>query len=103
MKYTFKFCQGLCGTFNKNQQDDLLTPENDIEKSITAFANKWRSNEKCEAEREPYDGSNACEIYVQNKVAAEEYCKNLTGPIFQGKSYKFWWEGGAYGDARMPN
>lgn len=77
--------QGLCGTFNGNQQDDLLTPENDIEKSVTAFASKWRSNEKCDAEKETYDGSNACEISVQNKPLAEQYCQNLTGSIFEGR------------------
>lgn len=40
--------QGLCGTFDSNQQNDFLTPEGDIESSVASFANKWRTKEMCD-------------------------------------------------------
>lgn len=75
--------QGLCGTFNYNQEDDLLTPEGDVEKSIIAFINKWKSDEKCETLK-TFERSEACEIFIQNKPIAESYCKNLTSDVFKG-------------------
>ncbi|XP_068082174.1 hemocytin [Anabrus simplex] len=74
--------QGLCGTFNMNQKDDFLTPEGDVEQSVTAFANKWKTQEKCEDEPEK-DPSNPCDVNIHNKAVAQKYCSKLHGPLFE--------------------
>ena len=73
--------QGLCGTFNNNQQDDFLTPEGNIENDVLVFANSWKSNEQCRSES--FDLSSACDTFVQNKPIAESLCKNLTSQVFK--------------------
>ncbi|XP_065200216.1 hemocytin isoform X2 [Planococcus citri] len=74
--------KGLCGVFNNNQNDDLLTPEGDIEQDPVAFANKWRTKENCIMEKN-FDSVAICEVNIQNKPIAENYCKNLTSSIFE--------------------
>lgn len=73
--------KGLCGTFNSNQNDDFLTPENDVEQSVIPFANKWKTNEKCIDIKK---SDHPCEKNIQNKPQAEKYCSKLTGKLFEG-------------------
>ncbi|KRT80045.1 hypothetical protein AMK59_6836, partial [Oryctes borbonicus] len=74
----------LCGTFNENQKDDFLTPENDVEKSVIAFANKWKLDEKCNDVPDAIK-SHPCDTNVINRAIAEKYCKRLKAErdIFQ--------------------
>lgn len=74
--------QGLCGTFNNNQKDDFLTPENDVEKSVTPFANKWKTLEKCNDIPESLS-KDPCEVNVQNKPTAEMYCRRIKSELFK--------------------
>lgn len=76
--------QGLCGTFNNNQKDDFLTPENDVEHSVIPFANKWKTSEKCNDIPEKLL-QDPCEVNIQNKASAEMYCKKLKSDLFSGK------------------
>lgn len=76
--------KGLCGTFNENQKDDFLTPDDDIENAVIPFANKWKTNEKCvdvPVKTKPHP----CDENVQNRAKAEEYCKKIKSPLFAGK------------------
>lgn len=78
------FIQGLCGTFNLNQKDDFLTPENDVEQSALAFANKWKTREFC-TDVETVEPEHPCKANIENKEAAEKYCSKLKGKVFEGK------------------
>lgn len=73
--------KGLCGTFNANQNDDFLTPEGDIEKSVVPFANKWKTDEKCK-DIPNIQKSHPCEINIQNKEMAEQHCAKIKSDIF---------------------
>ncbi|XP_063233046.1 hemocytin isoform X2 [Bacillus rossius redtenbacheri] len=75
--------KGLCGTFNHNQNDDFLTPENDVEQSVVSFANKWKTQEACDDLPEKV-GTHPCQINIQNKASAEAFCGKLKGPLFAG-------------------
>ncbi|XP_050428341.1 hemocytin-like [Adelges cooleyi] len=76
--------KGLCGTYNGNQKEDLLTPEGDIETDVVSFANKWKTKESCKngnlevALKAPHP----CDANIQFKHIAENYCRNITGQQF---------------------
>ncbi|KAL1513261.1 hypothetical protein ABEB36_002690 [Hypothenemus hampei] len=74
--------KGLCGTFNGNQNDDFLTPENDVEQAIIPFANKWKTLEKCSDVPEVVS-SHPCDVNLYNKPTAEKYCSTIKGELFQ--------------------
>jgi hypothetical protein len=76
--------QGLCGTFNQNQNDDFLTPEGDTEQDVVEFANKWKTSEVCEDISEGETPSHPCDINAHNRVAAEKRCSKLKGSLFEG-------------------
>lgn len=86
MRFNFIILQGLCGTFNDNLNDDFLTPENDVEISVPAFANKWKLEEKCNDVPENLK-SHPCDTNVLNRAIAEKHCKRLKAEldIFQSK------------------
>nr|CAD7397465.1 unnamed protein product [Timema cristinae] len=79
----FMSTTGLCGTFNLNQKDDFLTPEDDIEQSVISFANKWKTQEVCEDSLEKVL-SHPCDINNNNRATAEKYCSKIKSPLFQG-------------------
>ncbi|XP_071530009.1 uncharacterized protein [Panulirus ornatus] len=72
---------GLCGTFTDNQRDDFLTPEGDIEQNAIAFANKWKTSEKC-VDQPLAEENRPCDRHVQNKAVAEKYCAKLKSNLF---------------------
>jgi hypothetical protein len=76
--------QGLCGTFNQNQNDDFLTPEGDVEQDVAAFANKWKTNEVCEDVLEKETSGHPCDINAHNRATAEKHCSKLKGSLFEG-------------------
>lgn len=75
--------QGLCGTFDSNQQNDFLTPEGDIESSVASFANKWRTKEMCDFVSDSVDIPHPCQSNMQNKAIATEVCGRLKSKIFE--------------------
>lgn len=75
--------KGLCGTFNSNLKDDFLTPEGDIESSISSFANKWRTTEKCEYITENVNIPHPCQANMENKEKALSVCAKLKGKFFE--------------------
>lgn len=84
----FYCTQGLCGTFNLNQKDDFLTPENDIEQSALAFANKWKTREFC-SDIDLKEPEHPCKAKIENKETAEKYCSQLKSKLFECK-YCIW-------------
>ncbi|KAJ8725925.1 hypothetical protein PYW08_004108 [Mythimna loreyi] len=74
--------KGLCGTFNLNQKDDFLTPENDIEQSALTFANKWKTREFC-TDIDTKEPEHPCKANMENKEAAEKYCSKLKSKLFE--------------------
>lgn len=73
--------KGLCGTFNNNQKDDFLTPENDVEKSVIPFANKWKTSEKC-ADVPDLLRSHPCSVNIHNQPVAEKHCEIIKSSTF---------------------
>ncbi|XP_041977645.1 hemocytin isoform X2 [Aricia agestis] len=74
--------KGLCGTFNLNQKDDFLTPEGDVEQTALAFANKWKTREFCD-DIDLQEPEHPCTANVENRDAAEKYCNQLKGSLFE--------------------
>ncbi|KAG5886861.1 hypothetical protein JTB14_017666 [Gonioctena quinquepunctata] len=74
--------RGLCGTFNDNQKDDFLTPEDDVEQSVVPFANKWKTSEKCNDVAEVL-ASHPCDKNIQKKALAEKYCAKIKSDLFK--------------------
>lgn len=73
--------RGLCGTFTNNQKDDFLTPENDIEQAVIPFANKWKTNEKCNDVPDLLK-SHPCSTNIHNQPTAEKHCQKLKSDLF---------------------
>lgn len=80
--WSYYLSKGLCGTFNSNQMDDFLTPEGDIEQNVVAFANKWKTKEKCPDVTQNHN--HPCDSNIQNKEEALKYCKKLKEELFAG-------------------
>ncbi|XP_069066851.1 SCO-spondin-like [Pleurodeles waltl] len=73
--------RGLCGTYNWNQNDDFTTPEGDVETSVAAFANKFKTTSEC-----PDTGAftfDPCGTYTQRQEFAESSCAILQSTLFQ--------------------
>ncbi|KAJ9596531.1 hypothetical protein L9F63_012430, partial [Diploptera punctata] len=75
--------KGLCGTFNLNQKDDFLTPENDVEQDVVAFANKWKTKEVCSNVKEKEVSTHPCDVNPHNRATAEKHCAKLKGDLFE--------------------
>lgn len=73
--------KGLCGTFSSNIQDDFLTPEGDIESSVTSFANKWRTKETCQYVSDGFV-PHPCHLNMENKEVAINTCNMLKEKVF---------------------
>ncbi|KAJ8974052.1 hypothetical protein NQ317_002298, partial [Molorchus minor] len=54
---------GLCGTFNNNQKDDFLTPEDDVEQAVILLLTNGRP--------------------VKNKSTAEKHCLKIKSQLFK--------------------
>ncbi|CAG9836626.1 unnamed protein product [Diabrotica balteata] len=76
--------RGLCGTFNNNQKDDFLTPQDDVEQSVIAFANKWKTTEHCQDLPEVVP-THPCDRNIHRRGQAEEYCAKIKSELFKGK------------------
>ena len=80
--------KGLCGTFNENQRDDLTTPEGDVEQSVMAFANKWKTREVCQ-DVSLLEPNHPCQVNAHNRAEAEKYCQPIRGELFESTSPRF--------------
>lgn len=73
--------RGLCGTNNRNQKDDFLTPAGDVEGSVRAFADKWKADASCEEEELLEE--HPCEQSPQRAPRAKTLCKEIHGDAFK--------------------
>lgn len=72
--------RGLCGTLTWNQHDDFITPEGDVENSVSSFAGKFTRGQCSLPRGAPPD---PCSTYTQRKQYAETLCSVIHSPIFQ--------------------
>lgn len=70
-----------------NQKDDFLTPEGDVEQSVLAFANKWKTREYCD-DVAVKEIEHPCKTNIENKEEAEKYCSKLKSSLFECKFAK---------------
>ncbi|XP_077553611.1 uncharacterized protein LOC144168516 [Haemaphysalis longicornis] len=73
--------RGLCGTNNRNQKDDFLTPAGDVEGSVRAFADKWKVDASCDEEELLEE--HPCEQSPQRAPRAKTLCKEIHGDAFK--------------------
>ncbi|XP_075745319.1 hemocytin isoform X1 [Rhipicephalus microplus] len=73
--------RGLCGTNNRNQKDDFLTPAGDVEGNVRTFVDKWKVDASCDEE----DGveEHPCERSPQRASRAKDLCKEIYGEAFK--------------------
>ena len=72
--------EGLCGTFNKNQNDDFKTSEGSVETNAIAFGNSWSLDSNCW--KPPTSPNHPCDKQYQKNQIADKKCGKL-------KSYPF--------------
>lgn len=73
----------MCGTFTRNQQDDFLTPDGDMETSIAAFASKFQVAGEGRYPLEDSAPLAPCSTRTQRHISAEAACAILHGTTFQ--------------------
>uniref|UniRef100_G3N7U1 SCO-spondin n=1 Tax=Gasterosteus aculeatus aculeatus TaxID=481459 RepID=G3N7U1_GASAC len=72
--------RGLCGTLTWNQHDDFLTPQGDVENSVSLFASKF-TTEHCAPPRGALP--DPCTTFTQRRQYAETVCSVIHSPVFQ--------------------
>ncbi len=77
--------KGLCGTFNENQRDDLRTLEGDIEESVPAFANGWKTSETCQDADDLGQPPHPCDVNPHHRAKAQKACSKIRDALFQCK------------------
>lgn len=65
---------GLCGTFNNDRSDDLLTRENITTTDVNAFGDSWKTNTYCD---DSSDVDNPCLKNPYRAAMARESCSAL--------------------------
>ncbi|XP_071050008.1 IgGFc-binding protein-like [Onthophagus taurus] len=75
--------KGLLGTYNKNNQDDFLMPNEKLANTATEFGNSWKVPGSCENEHlEPVP--HPCLNNPDKKAKAEQSCALLKSGLFDG-------------------
>ena len=67
--------RGLCGNFNKNQDDDFTTIENNIETDVALFGESWKLDPSCKSVNKHH--AHPCTVHVQRASEAERMCNIL--------------------------
>nr|XP_023655901.1 von Willebrand factor [Paramormyrops kingsleyae] len=76
--YREKVC-GLCGNFDGNQNNDLISSNNQLEVVAADFGNSWKVNPSC-ADAVPLPSQ--CSDNIGKLVNVEQSCGLLTGELF---------------------
>ena len=74
--------QGLCGTFDNNQNNDLMTREHIVENNANRFGNSWKTQASCRDVPDVIPPS-PCETDVQRKQQAKLMCDKLLSDVFK--------------------
>ncbi|KAM9774698.1 SCO-spondin [Syngnathus typhle] len=72
--------RGLCGTLTWNQHDDFMTPEGDVESSVSSFAGKFTTEHCTLPGGAPPD---PCTTYTQKRHYADTVCAIIHSTVFQ--------------------
>ncbi|KAM8881275.1 SCO-spondin isoform 1-T4 [Synchiropus picturatus] len=72
--------RGLCGTLTWNQHDDFMTPEGDVENSVTSFAKKFTTEHCHLPSGVPTD---PCATYTQRRQYADALCSVIHNIVFK--------------------
>ncbi|XP_077410354.1 SCO-spondin [Vanacampus margaritifer] len=72
--------RGLCGTLTWNQHDDFMTPEGDVESSVSSFAGKFSTGHCTLPGGAPPD---PCTTYTQQRHYADTLCAIIHSSVFQ--------------------
>ena len=65
---------GLCGTFNGDENDDLLIRNNTYTRSVLEFGNSWKTQESCP---DAPPSILPCDRYPENSDLAKQNCSLL--------------------------
>ncbi|KAG7456027.1 hypothetical protein MATL_G00247310 [Megalops atlanticus] len=77
--YRDKVC-GLCGNFDQNPNNDLLSSNNQLEVDAADFGNSWKVNPSCaDAVQLP----SQCSDDIMKLVTVEQSCRVLTSALFR--------------------
>ncbi|MBN3295673.1 VWF factor, partial [Amia calva] len=77
--YKEKVC-GLCGNFDGNQNNDLLSSNNQLEVEPADFGNSWKVNPGC---ADAFQVASQCNDNIMKLVSVEQSCLVLTSEIFR--------------------
>ena len=70
---------GLCGTFNRNSNDDFLTENGTIINNAIEFGDSWKTDPNCE--NAPHD-EHPCQVYSDRNATAVANCSALSSSLF---------------------
>ncbi|KAK7109139.1 mucin-5B-like [Littorina saxatilis] len=73
--------QGLCGTFDNNQNNDLMTREKIVENNANRFGNSWKTQASCHDVPDVLPPS-PCDSNPQRKQEAMNHCNQLKNAVF---------------------
>ena len=73
--------RGLCGTLTGSQQDELLSPQGDLESSAAEFAARWQTEPGCQAPQ--HTELHPCDAQPHRRAEAEAACGALRGELFK--------------------
>ena len=77
--------QGLCGTFDNNQNNDLMTREHIVENNANRFGNSWKTQASCRDVPDVIPPS-PCDSNPQRRQQAQDLCDKLKSSVFSGRS-----------------
>ena len=72
--------RGLCGNFNRDQNDDFMTTEKIIETDVALFGDSWKFDTDCK--HVTRNVPHPCTVHVQRASEAEKMCNVLKQPPF---------------------
>ena len=81
----FNKTKGLCGTFNRNGNDDFLTENGTIISNAIEFGDSWKTDPNCE---NAPDDEHPCQVYSDKNASAMTDCSALSSSPFDMCSSK---------------
>ena len=70
---------GLCGTFNRDPDDDFLKRNGTLVVNAVEFGNSWKTDPECD---DATDEDHPCDTYSDRNATAVANCSALSGPPF---------------------
>lgn len=64
----------------------MTTPEGDVEQSVAAFANSWKTKEVCQDASIDLEPIHPCELNGHKKAETERQCAKIKDTVFERKN-----------------